>query len=551
MLATIYTKTIRDRRLGMSIAAAVLALFMLYAMAVYSDIDLSFYTDLPQALRDLMGIPEGADAASLSYNVMLSAIGALTLGGLAISMGAAAIAGEERNGTLGLLLANPKSRTHVLVSKITSMVTLIAAVSVVLWVAGLGIPALLDIEIGRTHVGAMMLHLGVNSLFYGFLAAAIGGWTGNRSLASGATAGVMVLSYFATGLLPLIESLADLARVFPWYYYNAGDPLVNGVNWGHLSVLIIGSAALGVVAVVGVNRRDLRGQSSGVTLLDRLRANPTTNRLVDRLAGSTRVSKLWIKTASEHQGLLIVVSLTMFAVMGVMLGPMYAAVEGDLSSLSEQLPESLLAIAGGGDMSTAEGFFQVETFSLMAPIAIMIVTIVIGARALAGEEANKTIGLLLANPIKRSTVVLNQVIPMVLYAVVVGLATFAGVAVGSIISGLGMSITGIAATSGLVTLLGLVFGALALLLSAGTGQTRIAVYGTIGVALASHLLNSFLPLSVRLAGYAKLTPNYYYLSSDPLINGMRWGHAALLAGLIVAMVAASVVVYERRDLRQQ
>ena len=361
----------------------------------------------------------------------------------------------------------------------------------------------------------------------------------------------MVLSYFAVGLLPLIESLADLARLFPWYYYSAGDPLVNGVDWGHLSVLLVGCALLGVLAVVGVNRRDLRAQSLGVTVLDRLRANPTTNRLVDRLAGSTRVSKLWIKTASEHQGLLIVVSLTMFALMGVMLGPMYAAIEADLSSLSEQFPESLLAIAGGGDMATPEGFFQVETFSLMAPIAIMMVTIVIGARALAGEEANHTIGLLLANPVKRSTVVLNQVIAMVLYAAVVGLATFAGVAVASIISGLGMSIAGIAAASALVTLLGLVFGTLALLLSAGTGQTRIAVYGTIGVALASHLLNSFLPLSDRLAGYARWTPNHYYLSSDPLINGMHWGHAVVLTILIALMVVASVALFERRDLRQQ
>ncbi len=551
MLTTIYAKTIRDRRLGMTIATSVLALFMLYAMAVYSDIDLSIYTDLPQSLRELMGIPEGADAASLSYNVMLSAMGALTLAGLAISMGAAAIAGEERGGTIGLLLANPKSRTNVLVSKITSMVTLIAAVTVVLWAAGLGIPALLDVEIGQTHVGAMMLHLGVNSIFYGFMAAAIGGWTGNRSLASGATAGVMVLSYFAVGLLPLIESLADLARVFPWYYYNASDPLVNGVDWGHLSVLLAGCALLGVLAVVGVNRRDLRGQSSGVTVLDRLRANPATNRMVDRLAGSTRVSRLWIKTASEHQGLLIVVSVTMFAVMGVMLGPMYSAIEADLASMSEQLPEALIAIAGGGDMSTPEGFFQIETFSLMAPIAIMIVTIVIGARALAGEEANHTIGLLLANPIERSTVVLNQVVAMVLYAAVVGLATFAGVAVASIVSGLGMSIAGIAATSILVTLLGLLFGAFALLLSAATGQTKIAVYGTIGLALASHLLNSFLPLSARMAGYAKWTPNYYYLSSDPLINGMNWGHAALLTTLIAIMLVASVLLFDRRDLRQQ
>ena len=31
-----------------------------------------------------------------------------------------------------------------------------------------------------------------------------------------------------------------------------------------------------------------------------------TQRMFDRLAGSTRVSRLWVKITSEHQGLLII-----------------------------------------------------------------------------------------------------------------------------------------------------------------------------------------------------------------------------------------------------
>ena len=220
LLRTVFAKTIRERWLGFGIAAVTLVLFMFYAMAVYSDIDLSIYTDLPEGIRELMGIPEGADAASLSYNVMLGFAGALTLTGLAISLGSASIAGEERMGTLGLLLANPKSRTHVLVSKAGSMVLLTAAGAAVLWAASYLVPALLDVQIGETHINAMMLHLGLNALFYGFGAMAVGAWTGNRSLSSGVAVGVMVVSYFAVGLLPLVESLADLARIFPWYYYD-------------------------------------------------------------------------------------------------------------------------------------------------------------------------------------------------------------------------------------------------------------------------------------------------------------------------------------------
>jgi ABC-2 type transport system permease protein len=79
---------------------------------------------------------------------------------------------------------------------------------------------------------------------------------------------------------------------------------------------------------------------------------------------------------------------------------------------------------------------------------------------------------------------------------------------------------------------------------------RVAVFGTVGAALSFHLFNAFLPLNDSLAGYAKWSPFYYYLSSDPLVNGMHWGHGALLAGLAVGLIVLSVALFDRRDLRQ-
>ena len=158
-------------------------------------------------------------------------------------------------------------------------------------------------------------------------------------------------------------------------------------------------------------------------------------------------------------------------------------------------------------------------------------------------------GLLLANPIKRSRIVIEKAWAMVICAFAVGFATFAGVAFGSLLGGLGMSTGNIAAASLLVVLLGLVFGALALALSAATGRVRVAVFGSIGVTAVFYMVDSFLPLSQSAAGYARLSPFYYYLSSDPLLTGMHWGHGALLAGLSVGLIALSVVLFQRRDLR--
>ncbi|NNF89392.1 MAG: ABC transporter permease subunit [Acidimicrobiia bacterium] len=550
MLATIVTKTFLDRWKGVAIGAVALAVMFFFGMAVYRDIDLAVYTDLPEAMRSIMNIPADADVGALAYGAIYSSYGALTLASLALSMGSASIAGEERKGTMGLLLGNPKSRTHVLVSKATNIVLLSALGAAILWLAGVVVPDLLNVDVTGVYVGALVFHMFVIAVFHGFLAMAVGGWTGKNSLASGVTVGVMVISFFAVGLLPLIDSLKNGVKAFPWYYYNGSDPHVNGIDWGHLAVLFVGIAVLAVVALVGVNRRDLRGQTTRVSLVDRLRANPTTKKMVDRLAGSARVSRIWVKTASENQGILTVVAYVMFVMMGLLIGPLYTFIDETLISLTDAFPEELLAMLGGGDMSTPEGFYQIETFGLMTPIAFMVVTVLIGARALAGEEANRTMGLLLANPIKRSSVVLEKTVAMIVQAAVVAVALFAGVVGGSMIGGLGMSPVNIAAATLLGMLLGLVFGALALAFSAATGRTRVAVYGTIGTALALYLANGFLPFSEGLEGLAKWTPFHYYLSSDPLLNGMNWGHAAVLLSLFGVLVVAAVMLFDRRDLRQ-
>ena len=550
MLANVFAKTTRDRWKGMAIGVASLAAILFFGMSVYRDIDLSFYTSVPEVFRSLMDIPADADVGSLAYGAIYGSYGTLTMAALALSMGSASIAGEERKGTIGLLLSNPKSRVSVLVSKAASLVLLLGLASLVLWGAGLGSAAILGVATGGMHVGALVFHMFVISVFFGFLAMAIGAWTGSPGMASGVTAGVMFISFVGAGLFPIIEGWENVTKAFPWYYFNGSKPVTNGIDWGHLAVLFAGIVVFVVAALFGVNRRDLKSQTVGVTLVDRLRGNPLTHQIVDRLAGSARVSRIWVKTASEHQGLLLVAAALMFLMMGVSIGLMYGFIDEAMLGFMDEFPEVLLALFGGGDMGTPEGWYQIETFGMMAPIAVMVVTVAIGARALAGEEEHRTMGLLLANPVKRSTVIYQKTFAMVLYGLAVGFSTFAGVAVGSLLGGLGMDIGNIAATSLLVTLVGLAFGALALALSAATGRVNVAVYGTVGIALILYVLNAFLPFSDSLIGYAKVSPFYYYLTSDPLMNGMNWGHGAVLTSLTIILIVLSVILFQRRDLRQ-
>ena len=549
-LANIFVKTARDRWLGWAIAAVSISLFLLFGMSVYREIDLSVYTSLPEAFRSLIGIGDDIDVGGLAINVMFGTWGALVVAAIALVMGAAAIAGEERDGTMDMLLSNPKSRTFVLLSKTGALVMLAVLATVALWIPVHPMAAFLGVEIGGLDVEALTLHLFVNAVFYGLLATAIGAMTGNKGTATGVTTAVMVLSFFAVGFLPLVEGGEGVRKVLPWYYFDGSDPVNNGVAWGHVALLVSASVFFLVVSIIGFNRRDLKGQSVGTTMLDRVRGNPLLNRVIGRLAGSARVSSIWLKTMSEYQTLLLITSAVMFLIMGALIGPMYASIPAETLTTFEQLPEQLMALFGGGDMSTPEGWYTLETFGLMAPVAVILVTVVMGAGALAGEESRRTMGLLLACPINRSRVVFEKAIPMVLFAIVVGFATFAGVALGSLIADLGMSFGNIAATATLQVLVGLVFGSLAFALSAGTGRTSISIYGAVGAALFFHLVNSLGALNDGIADLAWLTPFHYYLGNDPLNSGMDWADAAVLAVLSVVLIGLSVVLFQRRDIRQ-
>lgn len=549
MYANVFTKSLRDRAGSGLIATISLAALVLFSLWAYQDVDISFYYDLPPAVLAFMGIdPENFGIASMAYGAVYDFMGAFIVGGVALSIGASAIAGEEAAGTFGLLLGNPVSRRRALLSKVASLLLIVAAMGLLLWAGAVWSADLLDLDITNVHLGAISAALTVNGLFYGMLALAIGAWTGRRGLASGTAAGVMVLGYLGANLLPLAD-LEAAARLLPWHYYSSSSPLNNGLDWGDVSVLVGLTTLCVILAWFGIQRRDLRDKGTDKTLIDRLRANPRTKKAMDRIAGSARVSGITVKTASESQGVLTVTAGIVFY-MGLFIPILFNFIPEDFVEIFSTFPDALIVMIGGVDMSTPAGFVTGEIFSLTAPIAVIVLLAGMGGRALAGEEEDHTMGLLLANPVSRGEVVVKKVGAMLTLALVFAVATAIGTWVGTLIGGQdGISIEGIVAISLLLALFGLVFGGIALVAGAATGRKRSATWAVTGVAIAAWFMYTFLTLSDSTDWLANLSPFEWYLGSDPLVNGMDWVGAGLLLGLFAVLAAISIPLFERRDLR--
>jgi beta-exotoxin I transport system permease protein len=549
MLANVFSKTTRDRLMAGLIGAVSCGILLVLTIWIYQGVDVSFYYDFPKAILDMVGIaPGGSGVAGIAFGSVYNLIGAFVVAGVAIGIGASSIAGEEADGTLGFLLGNPVSRRGVLLSKAASMTLIVAVMGVLLWLSGLIGAVIFDIDLTGLMIGSLVIALSLNGLFYGLLAMAIGAATGSRVGASAAATALMIVGYVGANLLPL-AGLSGVAHIFPWYYFSAGSPLSNGLDPTDAAVLIGLCLASLIVAWVGVQRRDLREKGTAVTLLDRLREHPLTRKVTERLAGSARVSRISVKTASDFQGVLTITAAIMFY-LGLVEAPLFNLLPDEFIQVFSSFPDALIAMVGGVDYSTPTGFLTGEVYSIVGPIAVIVLMALMGARAFGGEEEAHTMGLLLSNPIKRSQVVVEKATAMVIYAFVFGVAAFAGTWLGTRLAGLDeVTVGGIASISTLLALFGLSYGGIALAVSAATGRTRAATMVTTGFTLATWFIFSFFPLSETFDRWVNLSPFHWYLGNDPLLNGMDWGAAALFGAAFLVLVAVSVALFERRDLR--
>ena len=122
-----------------AIAVIVVSMFacLLMGIAVVQSMDTAVYDSLPPAMLALAGIPAGASISAMVYAQMLGFLGAITVAGFAVAVGARMIAGEEKDGTLSLLLSYPVSRLGVGMAKSGwRLVLAVAAISLGLWGCG-------------------------------------------------------------------------------------------------------------------------------------------------------------------------------------------------------------------------------------------------------------------------------------------------------------------------------------------------------------------------------------------------------------------------------
>jgi ABC-2 type transport system permease protein len=258
-------RTLRDRRTSLIWWAIGLAVYLGMIMAVWPVIDgnedfASLAESYPEGLQAMFG---GTDAfadftspAGFLNTYAFSLFVPFILVGLAVSMGAALLAGEEESGLLDLLLGYPISRTSIVTQKSTAIAVSVVVLGLVTVALIAGLSLLVDLDIGIADLVAATTGSVLFALVLGLVAMLAGASRGGRGFALGMGWAVALGGYLLNVVSGIDESLDWLKWLSPLSYATMTDPISNGFPAQYLAltaaVLVVFGATL-----VAFNRHDL------------------------------------------------------------------------------------------------------------------------------------------------------------------------------------------------------------------------------------------------------------------------------------------------------
>jgi len=175
---------------------------------------------------------------------------------LTIGYGAAALAGQDEDGTLCLIATLPRRRATIVLEKAAAM-ALQAAVLAAAVAACVVVGRWFDLTttLGSVvSISATTLLLGVD---FGLATMAIGASTGSRSLALGTGTALAVSSYLLASLASVVSWLHPVRYASPFYWSVANNQVIDGARLGDYAVLTAIALAGLYATVTAFQRLDI------------------------------------------------------------------------------------------------------------------------------------------------------------------------------------------------------------------------------------------------------------------------------------------------------
>lgn len=219
-----------------------------------------------------------------------------------------------------------------------------------------------------------------------------------------------------------------------------------------------------------------------------------------------------------------------------------------MQAMIDAMPEAFKTMFRMEDYGTPSGFLGTELYSFITQMVFIAVGAAFGAAATAGEEDRGTADTLLSLPVTRHSILLAKMLALLVATAALCLGIVLFMAVAMPLASMEASLWNIGVASACAGLLGLVAAGFAYLFGAWSGRRGLALGAATAVSIASFLVYSLAPLVTMFDKVIPYVPWQWAFGNNPLKNGADWPHMGLLGLLTLALFAAAIWRFERRDI---
>lgn len=256
----------------------------------------------------------------------------------------------------------------------------------------------------------------------------------------------------------------------------------------------------------------------------------------------------WTKTLWDQRRTLLGWAVG-FAVVSIIYGGFYPfAATPEYEELMDSLPPGLAEAFGWDEIASPHGYLGSTVYGILGPVLAIVMAIGLGSRAIAGSEEDGSLELLVAHPISRTSIVLQKTGALAIALAGAGVIVFLAIMAIRGPIDLDLAWSRIAAASVNLALMGMFFGAVAVLVGAFTGRKGLTVGVTAGLAVFAFLANGLAPQVDALGWLQNFSPFFWANGTSVLRDGFDLVNTGLLAVTSLAAVAAAAVAFNRRDI---
>lgn len=180
----------------------------------------------------------------------------------AVTNGTGTLAGEEETGTLELLVTLPLHRWEIVIGKAIAMAIsaflILGIVAVMAVIAFVMISGQIETTLTAGDLVLPVFNALPIVLLFMMMSLFFGAFMPQRRFAVGASAAIVLGSYFGNNLLPMIADMDAVTSLLPFHFYQPSSAIfVEGIRVGNALVLLVAALVFLLLAIWSFSQRNI------------------------------------------------------------------------------------------------------------------------------------------------------------------------------------------------------------------------------------------------------------------------------------------------------